>query len=184
MGRHHAFLCAIGAALLVGNAAPIDVFTGGWWLAQSDDVQAAFLEGEEDCYFTFVRPAMAAVDNQYDEQIMLTSYIKANPATRTQSLLSIFHATERLRPPTDDDKQAEGWGDPHGVLDGRFWEGLNHQERLTYVHGYLACRAMYLHRPPRRPAAQIEHAISAWYGLDGDEVKEGHKVGALIDRFG
>jgi len=182
--------------VLFGNAAPSAAFDGGWWLAQRQGVQYAFFQGEEDCYFTFVQPGMLRSIGDEAQQRSITAYLASHKSARTQSLLAIFRANEVLRAPNKNDNSAEGWGEPHGVLDGTIWAGLNQHERLAYVQSYFACRTAYLHRPARRAAAQTEHAVSAWYGLnskflspagdlpDGNDKHATDKIGALIDRFG
>jgi hypothetical protein len=146
------------AAALLLISAPTERYDGVWWKSLSGASKEMFVWGDLECYTFPVRGGLGYDDARPGSiALSVDYYFKIHP-DRLHQYKSAFHAIEIMERDGKLKHFSRG-------LDDEFWEDINQDNKIGFVHGYMACLKHYLGKVPQWPDEYYVAKIDKIYGI-------------------
>jgi hypothetical protein len=178
-----------GSAPITRQAIGQQRFDRKWWTSVDSDEQQGFIIGFSDCYGdTLRRKVTSDATNVEFLKAMNDFYTTHTDQNPTEVPELVIRLSRTLKSSVHHLPGAEVWNEPHGYLDGQYWNESTEKERLGFLEGYIKCYQDYARRPRVRfscTAAEYSGLLTRYFenpSASADHTDE--KIAHVLHRFG
>jgi hypothetical protein len=157
-------------------------YDGNWWGAADHYERDGFFWGAADCqkWDAHVPTFYYVSDDEFDD--LITKYYDAHPADKALSVVDVWKRIAPQVPVSKPLKGGEVSNNPHGFLNGFWYQKGAESERFGFLEGYIGCLRTYIKGSAEsypKPIHYYDDKIWDYVDSHGADVSQGPVVYVL-----
>jgi len=162
-------------------------FDRKWWTSVDSEEQQGFILGFSDCYGDTLRHKVRSdATNVEFRKAVNDFYTTHTDQNSTDVPELVIRLLRTLKSSVHQLPGGEVWNEPHGFLDGQYWNESTENERTGFLEGYIKCYENYTRRPRvrfSRTASEYSELLTRYFENPGADHTD-EKIAHVLHRFG